>query len=73
MITQVYHEGYSIMLMNGIVDYKKDDAVAISKADKYATTRRGRRQLRRSTVVWKLLKQWKDGSETWIPLKDMKN
>ena len=41
MITQVDHEGYSTMLMNGIVDYKKDNAVAISKADKYVITRRG--------------------------------
>ena len=73
MITQVDHEGYSTTLMNSIVDYKKDDAVAIFKADKYVITRRGRRQLCKSTVGWKLLVQWKDGSETWIPLKDMKN
>ena len=31
MITQVYHKGYSTTLMNGIVYYKKYDAVAISK------------------------------------------
>ena len=73
MITQVDHEGYSTTLMNGIVDYKEDDAVAISKADKYVITRRSRKHLRRFTVGWKLLVQWKDGSETWIPLKNMKN
>ena len=61
------------MLMNGIIDYNKDDVVAISKADKYVITRRGRRNIRKSTVGWKLLFQWKDGPETWIPLKDMKN
>ena len=31
MITQVEHEGYSTTLMNGIAEYKKYDAVAISK------------------------------------------
>ena len=41
MITQVYHKGYSTTLMNGIVEYKKDDAVAISKADNYVITWRG--------------------------------
>ena len=41
MITQGDHEGYSTMLMNGIVDYKKDDAVDIFKADKYVIIRRG--------------------------------
>ena len=63
-ITQVDHEGYSTTMMNRIVEYNKYDAVSISKADKYVITRRGRRQLRKSTVVWKLLVRWKDGSET---------
>ena len=40
MITQVDHEVCSITLMNDIVDYKKDDVVDISKADKYFITRR---------------------------------
>ena len=73
MITQVYHRGYSTTLMNIIADYKKYDAVAISKVDKYVITRRGPCQIRKSTVGWKLLVQWKDGSETWIPLKYMNN
>ena len=41
MITQVDHEVCSITLMNDIVDYKKDDVVDISKADKYFITWRG--------------------------------
>ena len=28
--------------------------------------------MRKTTCGWKLLVLWKDGSETWIPLKDMK-
>ena len=43
MITQVDHKGYSTTMMNGIVDYKKDDVVAISKAYKYVITLRGQR------------------------------
>ena len=27
--------------------------------------------MRKTTCGWKLLVLWKDGSETWIPLKDM--
>ena len=50
MLTQVDHEGYSTTLMNGIVDYKKDEAVAFSKSDKYVITRRDRRRLRKFTV-----------------------
>jgi hypothetical protein len=28
--------------------------------------------MRRTTKGWQLLLQWKDGSNTWIPLKDLK-
>ena len=72
MLTQVDHEGYTTTLLAGIIDYKKDPDVAISKSDKYVVTKRGQRRLRRSTLGWKLLVQWKDGSEVWIPLKDLK-
>ena len=57
MLTQVDHEGYSTTLMNGIVDYNKDEAVAFSKSNKYMITRRGRRRLRKYTVGWKMLVQ----------------
>jgi hypothetical protein len=72
MLTQVDCDGYSTTLMQGIIDFKKDESTAISKADKWVVTARGQRRLRMSTAGWKLLIQWKDGSETWIPLKDMK-
>ena len=44
----------------------------MEKDVQYATTKRGGRRLRKTTCGWKLLIQWKDGSEQWIPLKDMK-
>jgi hypothetical protein len=72
MLSQVDSDGYSTTLMQGIVDVVKDDAVAIPKSEKWVVTARGQRRLRKSTVGWKLLVQWRDGSETWIPLKDMK-
>ena len=72
MMAQVDHEGYSTTMMAGIVDYQKDEATAVPKSEKWVVTKRGRRRLRKSTAGWKLLVQWKDGSETWIPLKDLK-
>jgi len=72
IMRRVDHEGYSTALMAGIVDYHRDDSVAIPKSDRWVITKRGGRRLRRSTVGWKLLVQWNDGSETWVPLKDMK-
>jgi hypothetical protein len=72
MLSQVDSDGYSTTLIQGIVDFRKDESTAIPKSNKWVTTARGQRRLRKSTVGWKLLVQWRDGSETWIPLKDMK-
>eukprot|EP00980_Cylindrotheca_fusiformis_P025629 scaffold14288_cov73-Cylindrotheca_fusiformis.AAC.1 len=58
--------------MKGIVDSKKDEEVAVSMEDMYIPTKRGNKQMRKTTQGWKLLVQWADDSETWIPLKDMK-
>ena len=70
ILSQVDSDGYA--LFQGIVDYKIDKSVAIPKSKKWLTTPRGLQRLRKSTVGWKLLIQWKDGSETWVPLKDLK-
>lgn len=42
------------------------------KDEKWVVMSRGQRQSQRSTAGWKLLVQWKDGTKTWIPLKDMR-
>jgi hypothetical protein len=72
MLTQVDSEGYSFTRMESIVDYRKDDSTAIPKADMYVVTNRGQKRMRNTTQGWKLLVHWADGSEIWIPLKDMK-
>ena len=64
MLTQVDSDGFSLALMEGIIDYKHDDSIAIPKADKYITTGRGQRRLRKTTAGWMLLVKWKDQSES---------
>ena len=39
ILSLVDSDGYSFMLMEGIVDYRKDESVAISIEDKYITTK----------------------------------
>ena len=41
MLAQVDSDGYSLMLMEGIVDYRKDESVVISMEDKYVITKTG--------------------------------
>ena len=72
MLTQVDSDGFTMTLMEGIIDHKVDAAAAVSKSDGYVTTRRGQKKLRITTCGWKLLVSWKDGSESWIHLKDLK-
>ena len=72
MLTQVDSDGFSLSLMEGIIDYKCDDSVAVSKTDKYITTSRGQRRLRKTTAGWKLLVKWRDQSESWVELSGLK-
>jgi hypothetical protein len=64
MLTQVDSDGYSITMMKGIIDYRKDDSVAVPKSDMYIVTNRGQKKMRKTTVGWKLLIQWDDDSES---------
>ena len=40
--------------------------------DKYITTGRGQRRLGKTTAGWKLLVKWKDQSESWVRLSELK-
>jgi hypothetical protein len=57
MLTQVYSDGYSTTILKSIINYQKDEAVAVSKADKYVYTRSGQKRLRKTTIGWSLLIQ----------------
>jgi hypothetical protein len=71
MYSQVDSKGYSHSIMDEIVDHEKD-GTAVSKDDGIETTKDGLQQPKRMTRGWKLLITWKDGTSSWIPLKDLK-
>jgi hypothetical protein len=72
MLTQVDSDGYSITMMDGIVDYKRDNAVTIAESDMHMITLRGQKRMRKMTQGWELLIRWANQSDFWIALKDMK-
>ena len=43
MFSQIDSEGYSTTLLDGIIDFKKDET-AVAKADRFLVTKRGRRK-----------------------------
>eukprot|EP00957_Ditylum_brightwellii_P102504 7812040-Ditylum_brightwellii.AAC.3 len=72
MLSQVDADGVSIHIMNGIVDYKRNDSQAVSREDIYVYNDCGTRKPWKTTVGWSLPVHWKDNSESWIQRKDMK-
>jgi hypothetical protein len=59
--------------MRDIIDYKKDEAIAVPMIDKYLMTRSGQRRLRKTTQGWRFLVNWKDGTESWVKLAELKD
>ena len=72
MLSQVDSDGFSMTVMEGIINHQMDETTAVHKDDRYIVTPSGQRRLRKTTIGWKLLVKWKDGSESWIQLKDLK-
>ena len=72
MLAQVDTEGNHLQLMEGIVNWRCDDSMAIPKVDRYVYNKCGRRRLWKTTQGWWFLVKWKDQSESWMRLADMK-
>ena len=62
MLTQVYYEGYSITMINIIIDYERDDSVAVPNPYGNVVTKLGQRRPRKLTQGWKLLVHFADES-----------
>lgn len=71
MLSQVDSEGFTITHLKDIIDWSKND-LAVKNSELYCTTKRGRKRMRHTTCGWKILVRWTDSTETWVPLKDMK-
>ena len=71
MYSQVDEEGYRFQLMSEIVVYKTDDT-AISKDDGIETSRNGYKTMEKTTIGWWFMVLWKDGTKSWVKLKDLK-
>ena len=73
MYSQVDTEGNEFILLQEICDHWKD-GLAVAKDNMFVAHTRGSSNAvhRRTTKGWQLLVQWKDGSTSWTPLKDLK-
>ena len=71
LLMQVYVDVYHSQSLEGILNHSSDNG-AVEKKNKWIVSKRGRRSMRKNTVGWKFRVKWKDGSTTWISLKDLK-
>lgn len=71
LFSQIDEHGRHYQIIQEIVEHKKD-ASALSIEDGYILSRSGNRHPKKTTRGWKLLVEWKDGTSSWVPLKDLK-
>ena len=71
LYSQVDSDGRQCVLLQEFFDYNMDGS-AVHKDDDWITSRAGQRSRKTTTAGWKLKVQWKDGSSSWVPLKDLK-
>ena len=72
MLIQVNSYGLTLTMMEGIIDNQKYAATDVTKHSMYIVTKRGQKNIWKTTVGWQLLVQWRYQSESWINLKDLK-
>ena len=71
IFSQVDQEGRSYAILKEITDHRKDGN-AITKDESTFVDRNGKTQTRMTTRGWDMQVEWKDGTSSWIPLKDLK-
>ena len=71
LFAQVDGEGNRNGLFDEIVAHRTNGK-ELKQQDAFVQTSRGTKRRKESTIGWEILVRWKDGSTTWIALKDLK-
>ena len=64
-------EGRKEAIIEEIIGFDRNSKYAVPKEKQFFYLK-GKKHRRRTTAGWKLLTRCSDGSEQWVPLKDMK-
>jgi hypothetical protein len=70
MYTQINTEGKQYRFFVGIINHRKNSK-AIDKAYQYSVMH-GKQAKKRTTAGWQFEVEWKDGTTSWLPLKELK-
>ena len=69
--SRIDDEGHEHVILKEIIDHRKDGTAVA--ADDGTIVVRGREVPRKTTKGWFLCVEWKDGSTSWVPLRDLKD
>jgi hypothetical protein len=72
IFSQVDEEGNEHLILDEIIDHRKDLAIAVSDEDRWILSANGNRHHKKNNKGWDLCILWKDKSTSWVPLKDLK-
>ena len=59
------------MMMKEIIGHRKNGD-AVSRDDGFTLSANGNKHPKWTTKGWEIAVEWVDGSQDWVPLKDMK-
>eukprot|EP00934_Nitzschia_sp_Nitz4_P002319 Nitzschia sp. Nitz4//scaffold471_size5685//193//5616//NITZ4_009210-RA/size5685-processed-gene-0.1-mRNA-1//1//CDS//3329552692//2319//frame0 len=71
LYSQVDSEGRQQQIFREIIAHRRNKR-AVDKADQFRTLPNGRRIQKKTTAGWDLEIEWKDGSTSWLTLKELK-
>jgi Reverse transcriptase (RNA-dependent DNA polymerase) len=71
ILAQVDDDGHRHLFLDEIIDHRRHDN-AVPIGENLLVTRSGATRKIQTTRGWDIFVQWKDGSTSWIPLKEMK-
>ena len=71
LFAQVDAEGRRHIVMEAIIGHRRTGE-EVKQADAFVTSKSGQHRRKPTTKGWEFLIRWKDGNETWSPLKDVK-
>ena len=71
LFSQVDSDGNRLAMFDDVVDFRTNGK-QVTMEDGFVLTSTGTKRKKETTIGWELLLQWKDGSTTWVALKDAK-
>ena len=68
LVMQTDQHGWDVGLLDKIMDFRRDDSVAVLPEDGFVESYNGQKKPTITTKGWEALVRWKDSSSSWIPL-----